>query len=48
MNLSSYVGLFVFSSAQFCIHIAMGDFGRAILSGGSAAFCAALAMSHRP
>ena len=45
---SCFVGLLVLSSAMFCTHIAMGDFGRAVLSGGSAALCAALAMSHRP
>jgi len=46
MNLSSYVGLFVFSSAQFCIHIAMGDFGSATLAGVSSALWAKLAVIH--
>jgi len=48
MNLSSYVGLFVFSSAQFCVHIAMGDFGSALLAGVSAALWAKLAVIHMP
>ena len=48
MNLSSYVGLFVFSSAQFCVHIAMGDFGLALITGVSAALWAKLAVSHMP
>ena len=48
MNLSSYVGLFVFCSAQLCIHIAMGDFGWAMLAGVSAAFWAKLAVIHMP
>ena len=48
MNLSSYVGLFVFSSAQFCVHIAMGDFGSALLAGVAAALWAKLAVSYMP
>ncbi len=48
MNLLSYVGLFVFCSAMFCIHIAMGDFGWAMLAGVSAALWAKLAVIHMP
>ena len=44
--LSYYVGLFVFSSAQFCVHIAMGDFGSATLAGVSSALWAKLAVIH--
>jgi hypothetical protein len=46
--LSYYVGLFVFCSAMFCIHIAIGKFGWALIAGASAALWATLAVSYMP